>query len=315
MHRQLYAPPGAGKNFISYHVMWQGDESRVIDYNEQTNEYTVGSIKSELFDTNYYEKHFKEALEWESEWSLHQDKQKYELIQQLIAPVMAKMTREEFFQICRESGCSTQAWRVFENSWGWLPVIDYSLWYTTIYNKGNTRMDRYLEECLRSCTRIHRTMNRDIACVGHYPLHENLLVDISSMNIDIGDCEEWISDLFHVKQRQQPGGLNKRFFIVQGRDPDAPKAKTSVSYRKLFFEQDEKEIKRLYSFFGTQEHFIKNKDKIVREFRDYHEFNQRVIDEYDFTQTPGYEVDWDTYLANQNKDSAWRKKQEAKKTF
>ena len=66
MHRQLYAPPGAGKNFISYHVMWQGDESRVIDYNEQTNEYTVGSIKSELFDTNYYEKHFKEALEWES---------------------------------------------------------------------------------------------------------------------------------------------------------------------------------------------------------------------------------------------------------
>ena len=315
MHRQLYAPPGAGKNFISYHVMWQEDKSRVLNYNEQTNEYTVGSVKSELFNTNYYEKHFKEAMGNESRTRLKQDRYKYELIQQMIAPILAKMTHKDFFQICRESGCSPQAWKVFENTWGWLPVIDYSLWYTTIYNKGNTKMDRYLEECLRSCTRIHRMMGRNITCVGHYPLHKNLLTDISTMSIDIQDCEEWISDLFHVKQRQQPGGLNQRYYIVQNRDPNDPKAKTSVSYRKLFFEQDEKEIKRLYSFFGTQDHFVKNKNRIVKEFRDYHEFNQRVIDEYDFSKTPGYEVDWDTFLGNQNKDSVWRREQEKKKTF
>ena len=86
MHRQLYAPPGAGKNFISYHVMWQEDKSRVLNYNEQTNEYTVGSVKSELFNTNYYEKHFKEPMGNESRTRLKQDRYKYELIQQMIAP-------------------------------------------------------------------------------------------------------------------------------------------------------------------------------------------------------------------------------------
>ena len=34
MHKQLFVPPGAGKNFISYHVMWLGDKSNVFGYNE-----------------------------------------------------------------------------------------------------------------------------------------------------------------------------------------------------------------------------------------------------------------------------------------
>ena len=53
----------------------------------------------------------------------------------------------------------------------------------------------------------------------------------------------------------------------------------------------------------------------MKEFRDYHTFNQRVLDEYDFSTVPGYEDDWNTFLSKQNLDSKWRREQEAKKTY
>ena len=36
-----------------------------------------------------------------------------------------------------------------------------------------------------------------------HPLHQNLLRDVTTMNVSIKECEEWISDLFHIKQLQQ----------------------------------------------------------------------------------------------------------------
>tara|TARA_B100000035_G_scaffold52028_1_gene40594 strand:+ start:1213 stop:2157 length:945 start_codon:yes stop_codon:yes gene_type:complete len=314
MHRQLFAPPGAGKNFISYHVMWLEDKTNVFGYNETTNEYTVGSIKSNLFYTNTFGKMFDPSTS-NNEWYKHRDLERYELIQELANPTLNMIKKDKFLRTCKQLKCSPQAMKVFENSYEWLPISDYSLWYTTVYNKGNTFMDRFLEQCLYSCTKIHKILNRDITSIAHYPLHQNLLRDIVTMSVSIKECEEWISDLFHVKQRQQPGGLNKRFYLVENIDPTTLRAGKTVCYRKMFFDNDENEIRRLYSFFGHRPYFENNQDRIMKAFRDYHAFNQRVIDEYDFSKVPGYEDDWDTFLGKQNLKSDWRKKQHAKKTF
>ena len=79
MHKQLFVPPGAGKNFISYHVMWLGDKTNVFGYNETTNEYTVGSIKSNLFYTDTFGRLFSSPTS-NNEWLRHKDQENYELI-------------------------------------------------------------------------------------------------------------------------------------------------------------------------------------------------------------------------------------------
>ena len=211
----------------------------------------------------------------DNEWLKHRDLEKYELIQELARPVLNMMKKDKFLRKCEQLNCSSQAWEVFIDNYEWLPISDYSLWYATVYNNGDKFMDRFLEDCLYSCTKIHKILQRYHNC-STYPL-------IVHLNVSIKECEEWISDLFHIKQLQQPGGLNQRFYLVENTDPKAPQAKRTVCYRKLFFDNDEDEIRRLYAFFGSQQHFDQNQDKIMKEFREYHAFNQRVLDEYDFS--------------------------------
>tara|TARA_B100000809_G_scaffold237433_1_gene257271 strand:- start:296 stop:634 length:339 start_codon:yes stop_codon:yes gene_type:complete len=50
-----------------------------------------------------------------------------------------------------------------------------------------------------------------------------------------------------------------------------------VSYRKIFFENDEDEIRKMYHFFDNEEYFDENRVQIMSEFRQYHDDNMLVI--------------------------------------
>jgi hypothetical protein len=50
-----------------------------------------------------------------------------------------------------------------------------------------------------------------------------------------------------------------------------------VDYRKIFFENDEDEIRKMYDFFDNEEHFDKNKMSIMKEFKEYHQRNMELI--------------------------------------
>ena len=51
----------------------------------------------------------------------------------------------------------------------------------------------------------------------------------------------------------------------------------SVSYRKIFFENNEDEIRKMYDFFDNEEYFEENKTNIMKEFKEYHDNNMIVI--------------------------------------
>ena len=53
-----------------------------------------------------------------------------------------------------------------------------------------------------------------------------------------------------------------------------------VSYRKIFFENDEDEIRKMYNFFDNEEYFEENKTNIMSEFREYHDKNMSVIQKF-----------------------------------
>ena len=54
----------------------------------------------------------------------------------------------------------------------------------------------------------------------------------------------------------------------------------TVSYRKIFFEDDSDEIRKMYDFFDNEEYFDKNKMSIMKEFKEYHEANMALIQKF-----------------------------------
>ena len=52
----------------------------------------------------------------------------------------------------------------------------------------------------------------------------------------------------------------------------------SVSYRKIFLENDGDEIRKMYSFFGNEKQFDMNRDVIEKEFKEYNDNNLKVLE-------------------------------------
>ncbi len=57
-------------------------------------------------------------------------------------------------------------------------------------------------------------------------------------------------------------------------------ADDTASYKKIFFENDEDEIRKLYEFFDTEEYFHINRINIMRQFKQYHQRNMELIKTY-----------------------------------
>jgi len=51
----------------------------------------------------------------------------------------------------------------------------------------------------------------------------------------------------------------------------------SIDYRKIFFENDEDELRKMYNFFGTEYHFEMNKKDIIEEFWHYNNSNMALF--------------------------------------
>ena len=52
----------------------------------------------------------------------------------------------------------------------------------------------------------------------------------------------------------------------------------TISYRKVFFDNDENEIKRLYAFFNNLEYFEENKIDTINDFKKYHDSNIQTLE-------------------------------------
>ena len=52
----------------------------------------------------------------------------------------------------------------------------------------------------------------------------------------------------------------------------------SVSYRKIFLDNDGDEIRKMYLFFGNEKQFDMNRDVIEKEFKEYNDNNIKVLE-------------------------------------
>ena len=54
-------------------------------------------------------------------------------------------------------------------------------------------------------------------------------------------------------------------------------ADDSVSYRKIFIENNEDEIRKMYDFFDNEDYFDENRTNIIKEFKKYHDNNMTSL--------------------------------------
>jgi hypothetical protein len=54
----------------------------------------------------------------------------------------------------------------------------------------------------------------------------------------------------------------------------------TVSYRKIFFENNENEIRKMYEFFDNEDYFDKNITNIIKEFKEYNDDNMAVLKQH-----------------------------------
>ena len=100
-------------------------------------------------------------------------------------------------------------------------------------------------------------------------MYNNALIDIKMNEISP-------DNYFIIRDKEDKfPEKSENLFINQGVELSNQK----VSFRKIYFENDENEIRRMYDFFDNEDYFDKNRVQIVSEFRQYHKDNMRLVEE------------------------------------
>jgi len=114
-----------------------------------------------------------------------------------------------------------------------------------------------------------------------------------AMEID-ADMDVYIQHLVSLKHIHSLVQLHGKEFFKNRKIDKAPHGKIEdlyvnrncklsddkVSYRKIFVDNNEVEIRKMYDFFDNEEYFDVNRTSIMREFKEYHTNNMAVLKQY-----------------------------------
>jgi len=105
---------------------------------------------------------------------------------------------------------------------------------------------------------------------------KSLVVSLDSeTNMVIGALQDIKSNNYDPNGYTHKVGtkLGKNFRCVEFADD-------SVSYRKIFIENDRYEVMKMYEFFDNKAYFHSNRQQIMKEFKEYHDNNMAVIKKF-----------------------------------
>lgn len=294
MHKQAYIPPGAGKNFLSLHCLWQGNKSMTVHYKEHVNEYAVHGQRSTLYP--FHGLQMPKAIEEFESYNPG--------IVEWLKDFRNELSKNEFLTLAEKYGASRQGLEVFKRDWYWLPIFDFSIYFEVMFGK-NEKINDYLIKLMSKCWEVHNIAGKDLTSLIHYRPDSKLdnyttKKEIHTMCISFKDCEEYISDLLYVKHStpapwetiMQDHLAEERMFIT---DPNT-KADVDISYSRIFKDNNINELRRLYRFFGHEDYFNANARDIVDTFKAYNDFNENLIKSFDFSNVPGYDKEFHVAL-------------------
>ena len=261
--REFYVPPGAGSNFLANKCMWASDikSYKSVD-NVSTNEFFYHREK--VNNTTIEETLFSE--DFTNEDLISETKEIKSILLELESNIPAHSTIINSIE---------DLWR---RDWSYY-LIAFS----------DQQIQDYFIRCREYYFEVCESMNWNSSIITH--LHPHIAISSQlklpknfkslAMELDskttmfMGALGDIKSDNYEPNAYTNNVGnqSDENFRCVQNSDD-------SVSYRKIFFENNVEEIRRMYDFFGNVKYFDENKMVIMKEFKDYHNNNMIVIKDF-----------------------------------
>ena len=137
---------------------------------------------------------------------------------------------------------------------------------------------KFIQEFNTIAFECHKLEDETLHSIEHYlPLAINTRDKLSDIaNICVVHTEpsvcSFVTDILNLKHMRETI-LNKQktiAYILPSNDDECKHADNVVSYRKMFYDNDPIEIRKLFVFFDKGEYFDKNRETEIKAFKDYH---------------------------------------------
>lgn len=287
--REFYISPGAGSNFIAGKCLWanKADSREYIDHKDLgPNEY--------YFDREQINKNWSYLIEI--------DEAKYEIYRQLfwdenldtiskikeILKELSKIIKSKDFSVAHTIN---NIHLMFENdcSYHCDVFINFDYPELSIVEEKIREVEDYFAKCREYYWNICEKNDYDAFMISHKPPLESISPRLkfpndfkalameldSKTNMFVGALQDIKSDNY------DPNGYIDKVGVQSDDNVRCVElSDDSVSYRKIFFENNAEEIRKMYEFFDNEEYFEENKTNIMKEFKEYHNNNMIVIKDF-----------------------------------
>ena len=291
--RELYVPAGAASNFLAKHILWADTVSVESSYNANsfTNEffYHREKVDGRLIDTVSFEK-FRPT-------------ERIHTLTYTLIPLLEQL--DEFISNAHyphggQRGSDGDLRESLRDNINVLWLQDASMYTSPYLNFQNFIVDSLpseVRECLtkvEDCFAEFREYYYQLCELNSYKSfiisHKHPKLSISpriklpdtfktlAVTID-KEVDMVLFALLDIKQ----GEIKDEYSMMDQTEDElflnksAMLSDETVSYKKIFFENDESEIRKMFDFFDNGEYFDNNKVHLIQEFKNYNDNNMNQI--------------------------------------
>jgi hypothetical protein len=298
--REFYVQAGAGSNFLASKCLWAGsrnNEIQIYDSDVPTNEFFYHREKVNL-------PYLKEHHDYHGEYILNYVCDDEDLISagEKIKPILIELDKW-ITDSSPQSDSPTQRdnrndvinyvsdlWR---RDWSMYTVSFFDFDALRSYSQTRqevsdmvTQIQDYFAQCREYYYKICNRHGHDLFIITHaHPyvtISPRLLLPnrFKSLGMELDrEMELMTTALQGIKSEDVCDRHNLLCGDVGGLhvNRNLRLCDETVSYRKIFFENDRYEVMKLYEFFDNKAYFHKNRSQIMKEFKEYHDANMAVI--------------------------------------
>lgn len=299
--REFYVPAGAGSNFLAKNCMWadaKDEENVAYSQDDTINEFCfrrqrvdIGRRGRYTLDYNCDDvdlisetKRIKPILigldKWINNSNVDSNKDFH------IHNSWAKPARNYVI------GDIDNAWRRDFSPWTFAFFhFEHFLKFEPPQNVKDmvTSVQDYFAKCREYYFKVCEQHGHNSFLISHNHVYEaisprfQLPKNFKSLAIELDPITEMMCTALNEIKSNQQFSIRKQYPISSNTVDElyANKylkfADDKVSYRNIFFENDENEVMKMYDFFGNKEYFEQNTTQIMKEFKEYNDNNMKVI--------------------------------------
>jgi hypothetical protein len=314
--REFYVQPGAGSNFLAGKCLWQDASNEFAPKDVSQNEFFFDRVKSDSkvmsYDirnsdprievAKYYDCPDKSILSESARikpilieldkfiCDFYQAKGTEDLDDGVFEKDNRKTVIDNCAHIWREDfSIRTHAfWHLF----------DEALFHGNDISEPVVQQIREVEDYFAKCREYYydecERNNWDMFQIGHahqfistsprLKLPKNMITMAMEMDAEMN---MYTSGLIDIKTEKS---IEDNYVILTEGKNDAPQksenlfinksvklSDSSVSFRKIYFENNTEEVRKMFTFFDNEDYFDKNIVQIMSEFRQYHDDNMKLV--------------------------------------